>query len=198
MAADLKEMIDNLFRFYKFDNQIIISVGAGGGQFIEYGRNSKQVIAIDNDEGALVKLEKALDKAKLLNKYILINSDFYEVNEKGDVVFFEFCLHEMKDTKLAINHALDMAPSILINDHWPGSEWAYIVDEREKVINSWKALEKYKFKKVQRYDSFQFFHDYEELFLKVKVQGEKSITRIKQYKNKKDFSIPMSYGFALI
>ena len=25
MAADLKEMIDNLFRFYKFDNQIIIS-----------------------------------------------------------------------------------------------------------------------------------------------------------------------------
>jgi len=198
MAADVRKMIDNLLKFYEFNNQTVISVGAGGGQFIEYARNSRQVIAIDDDEEALSKLENALQNLQLKDKFTLINSDFYKVNKKGDVVLFEFCLHEMKDTEAAINHALTMAPSILITDHWPYSEWAYIIDEKEKVINSWEALKKFKIKKVQRYNTVQLFHNYEELFLKVNVQGENSIRRIGQYKDKKDFTIPMSYGFALI
>jgi predicted RNA methylase len=198
MATDIKKIIENLFEFYDFNNQTVISVGAGGGQFIEYGHASKQVIAIDYDKEALGRLENNLQKSQLLEKFILINSDFYLVNKKGDVVMFEFCLHEMKNTEAAINHALTMAPNILINDHWPDSEWAYIVDEKEKVINSWEALKGFNFKKIQRYDTVQFFHDYEELFQKVKIQGENSINRISQYKDKKDFTIPMSYGFALI
>ncbi len=198
MATDVKKIIDNLLKFYDFDNQIIISIGAGGGQFIEYGPNSRQVIAIDNDDEALKKLANTLLNLQYKDKFTLINSDFYEVNKKGDVVLFEFCLHEMKNAETAINHALMMAPNILIADHWPYSEWAYIVDEQEKVINSWEALKKFKFKKVQQYDTVQFFSDYEELFLKVKVQGENSIKRIARYKDKNNFTIPMSYGFALI
>jgi hypothetical protein len=198
MATNIKEIIDNLLKFYEFDNQIIISVGAGGGQFIEYGRNSRNVFAVDNDESALKKLGKALQSVNLMDKFTLINADFCEIILKGDVVFFEFCLHEMKDTEMAINHALTLAPRILVSDHWPNSEWAYIVDEKEKVINSWETLKKYKLKKVQRYDTIQSFNDYEELFMKVKGQGENSIKRISGYKNKKDFTIPMSYGFALI
>jgi predicted RNA methylase len=198
MATDINKILENLFEFYDFNNKIIISVGAGGGQFIEYGRVSKQVIAIDNDKEALSSLENNLQKSQLLDKFTLINSDFYFVNKKGDVVMFEFCLHEMKNPEAAINHALAMAPNILINDHWPNSEWAYIVDEKEKVINSWEALNKFNLKKIQRYDTVQFFHDYKELFFKVKGQGENSINRINQYKDKKDFTIPMSYGFALI
>lgn len=198
MATNVKEIIDNLLEFYEFDNQIVISVGAGGGQFIEYGRYSRKVIAVDNDEAALNKLERALYNYNLMDKFTLINADFYEINQKGDVVFFEFCLHEMKETEIAINHALTLAPSILISDHWPNSEWAYIVDEKEKVINSWEALKKHKFKRVRRYDTVQSFHDYEELFLKVQSQGENSIRRITKYKNMKDFTIPMSYGLALI
>ncbi|MBN2522712.1 MAG: class I SAM-dependent methyltransferase [Bacteroidales bacterium] len=198
MATDIRKIIDNLLKFYDFNDQTIISVGSGGGQFIEYGRNSRQVIAIDNDEEALSRLENALLNLQFKDKFTLIHSDFYEVHKKGDVVLFEFCLHEMKDTEAAINHALTMAPDILVSDHWPNSEWAYIVDEKEKVINSWKALESYKLKKVQRYDTLQFFHDYEELYQKVKVQGKNSINRIKRFKDKKDFTIPMSYGFALI
>ena len=198
MATDTKKIIENLLEFFDFNNQTIISVGAGGGQFIEYGRVSKQVIAVDNDKEALSRLENSLQKSQLLHKFALINSDFYLFNRKGDVVMFEFCLHEMKDPEAAINHALTMAPIILINDHWPSSEWAYIVDEKEKVINSWKALKRFDLKKIQQYDTVQFFHDYDELFQKVKVQGENSINRISQYKDKKDFTIPMSYGFALI
>jgi precorrin-6B methylase 2 len=198
MSTDVRKMIDNLLKFYEFDNQIIISVGAGGGQFIEYARNSRQVIAIDNDEEALSRLENALQNLQLKDKFTLINSDFYKVNKKGDVVLFEFCLHEMKDAEAAINHALKMASSILITDHLPDSVWAYIVDEKEKVINSWEAVKKFKIKKAQQYNTVQFFHNYEELFLKVNVQGENSVRRISQYKDKKDFTIPMSYGFALI
>ena len=198
MAADTKKIIENLLEFFDFNNQTIISVGAGGGQFIEYGHNSKEVIAIDNDKKALSQLENNLQKSRLLDKFTLINSDFYLLNRKGDVVMFEFCLHEMKDPEAAIHHALTMAPNILINDHWPSSEWAYIADEKEKVINSWKASKRFDIKKIQQYDTVQFFHDYDELFQKVKVQGENSINRISQYKDKKDFTIPMSYGFALI
>lgn len=198
MATDIKKITDNLLEFYNFCNQTVISVGAGGGQFTEYARPSKQVIAIDNDKEALIRLKDSLQKSQFMEKFTFIHSDFYLVKKNGDVVMFEFCLHEMKDPEAAINQALTMAPNILVNDHWPDSEWAYIVDEREKVINSWEALKKFDFKKIRKYDTVQFFHDYDELFQKVNVQGENSINRIQQFKDKKDFTIPMSYGFALI
>jgi hypothetical protein len=198
MAADIKKIIRNLMKFFDFNNQTIISVGAGGGQFIEYGHASKQVIAIDNDKDALVRLENNLLKSGLLDKFMLINADFYLVHKKGDVVMFEFCLHEMKDPESAIFHALTMAPNVLIIDHWPNSAWAYTVDEIEKVINCWEAVRKFNCKKIQRYDTVQSFQDYNELFQKVKVQGENSVNRIRQYRDKKDFTIPMSYGFAWI
>ncbi|HBZ66794.1 MAG TPA: hypothetical protein DEO70_08140 [Bacteroidales bacterium] len=198
MATDIKKIIANLFAFYDFDDQTIISVGAGGGQFIEYGRASKKVIAIDNDKEALGKLKDSLEKSKLLDKYTLINSDFILVNRKGDIVMFEFCLHEMKSPEAAINHALTMAPGVLICDHWPNSEWAYIADETEKVINSWETLKRFNIKKIQQYETVQFFHDYEELFQKVNVQGQRSIDRISQFKDEKNFTVPMPYGFVLI
>lgn len=198
MATDIKIIIQNLLKFYNFKDKTVISVGAGGGQFIEYGHEAKQIIAIDNDKEALTVLEKNLFKSKLSEKFTLINSDFYHANMKGDVVMFEFCLHEMKNPEEAINHALKMAPTILINDHLPDSKWAYIVDEEEKVKNSWEAIQRFNVKRIKRYDSVQYFQDYEELFQKIKVQGENSINRIRQYTDKKDFTIPMSYGFVLI
>lgn len=198
MAADIKRMIDNLLGFYDFNNKTIISVGAGGGQFIEYGRYSKQVMAVDIDQEALSKLEIALKKNQLAEKFILIHSDFFLLNPKADVVMFEFCLHEMENAEAAIKHALTLAPSVLINDHWTNSEWAFIVDEKEKVSKSWSAVMGFNLKKVQQYDTIQFFHDYDELYQKVNGQGENTISRIIKYKGKKDFTIPMTYVFALI
>ncbi len=198
MATDIKKILENLFQFYDFTDQTVISVGAGGGQFIEYGHTSKQVIAIDNDKEALNRLENNLRQSHLSDKFTLVHSDFYLVQEKGDVVMFEFCLHEMKNPETAINHALNMAPAVLITDHWPDSEWAYIVDEKEKVTNSWEAVKQFNLKKIQLYNTFQFFHDYEELFQKVKIQGDTSINRISQFKDKNNITIAMSYGFALI
>jgi hypothetical protein len=198
MAADIKKIIANLLNFYNFNNQTIITVGAGGGQLIDYGHISKNVLAIDNDEEALQILKKRLCEKGLNEKFTVINSDFYLCDFQGDVVMFEFCLHEMKDPEAAIKHAQTMAPNILIIDHWPDSKWAYIVDEKEKAAKSWAAIELFHPKKVQKYDTSQFFYDYEGVYEKVKVQGENSINRISDFKDKKNITIPMSYGFALI
>jgi hypothetical protein len=184
MAAEIGKIIDSLLEFYKFKDRVIISVGAGGGQLIEYGRDSKKVFAVDNDEEALHRLKENLLKKKL--------------NEKFTLVIFEFCLHEMKDPEAAIKHARIMAPDIIIADHWPDSEWAYIGDEKEKVERSWSAVKKIQMKKVQKLDAVQHFNDYEELYEKVKVQGEVSINRISCYKEIKDIKIPMPFGFCLI
>lgn len=198
MATDVNEIVNNLLEFYNFNDKTVVSVGAGGGQLIAYGRTAKKVLAIDYDKGALDRLKENLLKAGLDDKFTLIHSDFYDSRLQGDVVMFEFCLHEMKDPEAALKQALTMAPSILITDHCPDSEWAYIGDEKEKVAKSWAAIELHDVKKVLRYDTVQFFNDYEELYQKVKVQGAKSIERIKGYKDKRNITIPMSYGFVLI
>ena len=198
MATDIKKIISNLFKFYNFDNKEIISVGAGGGQLIEYGRNSKNVSAVDCNERALSKLRDNLTGSGLEDKFTLIYSDFYLTDLKGDLVVFEFCLHEMKDAETALKHAQTMAPDVLILDHWPGSEWAFTGNEEENIVKSWAALNRFHLKKIQKYDTVQVFHDYEEIYQKVKLQGEISIERINKYKDKTNFSIPMSYGFALI
>ena len=198
MAVDASTIVKNLLSFYDFKDKTIISVGAGGGQFIEYARNAKKVYAVDNDKTALNRLNDNLIKANLEDKFTLIHSEFENIKLSANVILFEFCLHEMKDPKATIDQALTMADDIMISDHWPDSEWAYLVDEKEKVINSWSALNSYEFKKIQRYNTVQKFIDYEELFRKVKGQGERTIKRIEKYVNQKNYEIPMSYGFALI
>jgi hypothetical protein len=104
----------------------------------------------------------------------------------------------MKDPLAAIKHAQTMAPNILVTDHWPESKWAYYVDEEEKVKKSWAAINSLSTKKVQKYDGLQLFNDYEEIYQKVKIQGENSIKRIAEFKDKNNITISMSYGFALL
>ena len=198
MATDINKIIANLLEFYSFQNKTIITVGAGGGQLIEYGRVSKYVVAVDYDLEALGKLQVNLEKAGLDDKFELLHSDFYLSNVKGDVVMFEFCLHEMEHPESALKHALSLAPDILLLDHWPDSQWAFFGDEDQKIIKSWEALNSFPVKKIQKFDTVQFFHNYEELYQKVKPQGENSINRIKGFQGRIDFAIPMSYGFALI
>jgi len=198
MATNVNAIIANLLSFYDFKDKTIISVGAGGGQFIEYARSVRKVYAVDNDSEALSRLSDSLAKAGLADKFTLLHSEFEQVSLQGDVVLFEFCLHEMADAEVAIKRALTMAPTVLISDHLPGSEWAYIVGEEQKVANSRKAVEHFTIKRHVEFDSCQRFADYNELYQKVKGQGDEVIRRISKYKNQTRFEIPMSYGFVLI
>ncbi len=198
MAIDVLEIVRNLIDFYDFNDKIIISVGAGGGQLIEYGRHAKKVYAVDNDLTAIRKLEDNLLRNKLSDSFEVFNCDFFDFTLKGDVVLFEFCLHEMIDPMKAINHAKTLGVDVVIIDHSPASEWAFYVDEKEKVEVSWKAIKSFPIHKVEKYNTKQIFSDYEELYQKVRVMGEVSIKRIQPFINRHKFSIPMSYGIALI
>jgi predicted RNA methylase len=198
MATDINAIIENLLSFHDFKNQTIISVGAGGGQFVEYARSAHKVYAVDNDKEALNRLSGSLIKAGLADKFTLIHSEFEQVDLSGDVVLFEFCLHEMADAEAAIKRALTMAPVVLISDHLPGSEWSYIVGEEQKVANSRNAITKFNIRKHKEYNTSQRFADYEELYQKVRGQGDEVIKRISKFANQTCFEIPMSYGFVLI
>ncbi len=198
MATDIQKVIANLSAFYDLTDRIIISVGAGGGQLVEYGRPARRVFAVDHDRAALEKLRERLAAAGLEEKYTLVHSDFLSADLRADVVLFEFCLHEMPDPAAAIQHAGTMAPNILIMDHGPGSEWSFIAAEEDKVARLWSLLSLSHLRKVQTYETVQRFGDYEELRQKVMGQGEVALARIVPYQSRLNFTIPMTYRFALI
>jgi SAM-dependent methyltransferase len=198
MPADYKRMVANLLGFYDFSRKTVIDVGAGGGQLIEYGRAAARVLALDNDAPALGLLRERLKAAGLEDKFRPLLCDFMRAELEADVVLFEFCLHEMPDPGAAVERALGMAPAVVVFDHWPGSEWSYLGAEETKVEAGWAALGRFPVKKKQRHEDTQVFRDYEELYEKVKGQGETSVARIEGFRGRTAIRIPMSYGLALI
>ncbi|MCJ7587639.1 MAG: hypothetical protein MUQ00_07045 [Candidatus Aminicenantes bacterium] len=63
---------------------------------------------------------------------------------------------------------------------------------------SWRAVEDYPIRKRQSFRAIHAFKTYEELFLKVKSQGDTSLRRIEKFKNDTDIAIPLIYEMALI
>lgn len=198
MATDYKRIIRNLFDFFDFSGRTVVAVGAGGGQLMEYGRPAAKVIAVDQDPAALAVLREKLAQAGLADKFDLVCSAFLDFQEKADVVLFEFCLHEMPDPSAALAHARTLAPAVVVMDHWPGSEWAFIVAEEDKAMAAWAAVAASLPEKTVSFEAAQVFSGFEELWQKVHGQGERSLARIERFKGLSDISIPMSYGFALL
>jgi regulator of sigma D len=91
-----------------------------------------------------------------------------------------------------------MAPDIIVLDHWPDSEWSYYTAESEKVAASWAALESFPLREKKKYDGVHFFNNYDELYHKVKGQGDVSLARIEKFRPRMNITIPVSYGIALI
>ena len=198
MAADYKRIVADLLAFYDLKDKTVLSVGAGGGQLIEYGRAAGKVLALDSDTQALEKLRENLKTAGLEDKFVPILGDFFEIDISADVVLFEFSLHEMSDPGAAVERALGLALAVVVFDHWPGSPWSFIAAEEEKVAASWAALGRFPVKKTRRFETVQVFDGYEQLYLKVKGQGETALARIAAYKGQADIRVPMTYGLALI
>jgi len=198
MAADYKKAVADLLAFYDLKDKTVLSVGAGGGQLIEYGRTARRVLALDCDASALERLRENLKAAGLADKFEPVLADFFETGLRADVVLFEFSLHEMADPGAAVERARGLAPAVVVFDHWPGSDWSYVAAEETKVAASWAALGRFPVLKTRRYEAVQLFGAYEELYEKVKGQGPASLDRIAAYKGQTGIRIPMSYGLALI
>jgi len=122
LATDYAKLSENLSRFYDFTGKVVLFVGAGGRQLLDPAAPVRKLIAIDKDVEALRELEEYLVAKGLQDSVEVIGASFEEVAVHGDVVYFEFCLHEMADPEKALMHAKSLAPDIVVYDHSPGSE----------------------------------------------------------------------------
>jgi hypothetical protein len=198
MATDIQAILHDVEACYDFDGRSVIHVGAGGGQLIGYAHRARGVLGVDTDAAAVERLQAKVRELGLTDRYRATQSDILSVSERADVVFFEFCLHEIVDGFTALTHARKLAPDLLVADHAPGSPWAWHLLEAEKVLRGWAALERFPIALDRTFTAAQRFRDHAELLAKVQVLGEDVIRRIDGFRDQRDFTIAMPYRIALL
>ncbi|MBZ5616643.1 MAG: class I SAM-dependent methyltransferase [Acidobacteriia bacterium] len=198
MAADYKQMEQNFRQFYDFSGKTVVGVGAGGGPFTNLVCESKKLIVIDKDPAAIRQWEARIAAGGLKNRVDIVQADFGVTSPRGDVVYFEFCLHEMDDPTETLRHALTLAPEVLVFDHLPDSEWAFQGAEEEKVRRSTEALADFHCIRQQAFRTEQRFENYQQLLDKVSPQGALALQRAERYRGAAEIVIPMTYGLSLL
>jgi predicted RNA methylase len=198
MATDIHALIRNLTDYYDFRGKRIIHVGAGGGQLVPYARSVGSVLAVDSDAEALDDLKEVIADEGLQDVFDIVHADFATLTEQGDVVLFEFCLHEMNEPAKMVAHGLELAPEVLVIDHERESDWAWHACETEKVDCSWSAVEQFKIERSQSYQTTQEFETHSQLLDKIACLGELAIERAKRFVGETGITIPMTYRIALV
>ncbi len=198
MATDIEAVIRNIGSCFDFTGKSVIHVGAGGGQFIGYAGRAREVLGVDPDPSAVERLKQAVREKGLEERFTVVQGDFLDVSARADVVFFEFCLHEIADPRAALRHAGTLAPETLIVDPAPGSSWSWYLCEEEKVPRGWAAAEEFRLALDRRFEGTQRFRDHAELVAKVRVQGDGAIERVQEFAARTDFTIDMPYRVALL
>jgi len=198
MVTDVGRILDNLLAFYDFGGKTVVAVGAGGGQLAGYSRPAKRMIAVDRDPAAMDKLKEASQRLGLSDRFEYWSGDFCTCERQGDMVLFEFCLHEMDDPAAALGRAMILAPETVVIDHAPGSAWIYYGAEEDKVERSWRVVEAFPIIRRTGYATEQRFRNFRELHEKVSSQGDESLRRIEKFRGQSNIVIPMSYALALI
>lgn len=198
MVVDRKELTRRLGGFYDFKGKSILYVGAGGGQLLDPSWRPTKVTAIDSNG-------KALDnfRNEAMTKWSGIEVDFIPrpfetVRGKADVVYFEFCLHQMDGPMKSLELARSLAEDIVVMDHLPGSEWIFYGAEEDLVERSTKAVEAFGIRKQERLSIEQKFADYEQLAKRMAEVGEESRTRVLRFEGARAISIRMDYGLFLL
>jgi ubiquinone/menaquinone biosynthesis C-methylase UbiE len=198
MATDIGEIVENLVSFYDFRGKDVVHVGAGGGQLIGYAHLPRKITAIDNDRSAVERLTERVRASGLEDRFSVVEGDFFSVRAQADVVFLEFCLHEMADPALAIAHAASMAPRTLIIDHMRESEWSWFACETNKVSAGWNAVERLPALKRMTFEAKQRFDGYKDLSGRLQELGEESMRRIRRFESRRDIEISMPYAIVLL
>jgi len=198
VATDYAQLSENLSRFYDFAGKLVLYVGAGGRQLLSPSTAANKLVAIDQDVEALRELNANLGKQPKHEGIEVIAGAFESVTLRGDVVYFEFCLHEMNDPQEALAHAHTLAPDIVVFDHSPGSQWAFYAAEEEKVRRAAETMDRFGIRRREKFHTAQHFQDHSELLAKVAPQGAVAIERVQQFTRATNIVIPMSYELALL
>jgi SAM-dependent methyltransferase len=198
MAADYAKLIAQLRSFYDFTAKAVLLVGAGGGQLLDPTVKPKKLIAIDHDRDALDEFERRVAAKGMQDFVDVVCAKFEEVGLSGNVVYFEFCLHEMADPMKALVHARRLAPDIVVFDHSRGSAWAFHAAEEEKVRRSSEAMERFGIRRRETFRTEQTFCDYAEFLAKLSTQGPVAIERAREFAGATAITIPMDCHLALL
>jgi SAM-dependent methyltransferase len=191
MAADYAKLAENLRSFYDFGDKVVLVVGAGGGKLFDPTVKPKKLIAIDRDPEALKQLEAKVTAAGGQDGVEYVAADFETVQTPGDVVYFEFCLHEMPDPEQALVHARELATDVVVLDHASDSQWPFYAAEDEKVHRSSEALKHLATRRCAAFCSEQRFKDYAELLIKLTPQGPVATQRAERFAGSTNIVIPM-------
>lgn len=198
MAVDYRKLTADLSRFYDFTGKVVVYAGAGGRQLLDPSIPTRKTIAIDQDAESLRELKASLAAKGKEESVEIVACRFEEVASRGDVVYFEFCLHELVDPLQALAHARTLAPDIVVFDHSPGSDWAFHAVEEGKVRRSAEAMERFGIRRRETFCADQCFRDHAELLAKVSVQGPEAIERAQRFAGATNIVIPMRYELALL
>jgi hypothetical protein len=128
----------------------------------------------------------------------VVASNFEDVTLSADVVYFEFCLHEMDDPLQSLTHAHALAPDLVVYDHAPGSEWIFYGAEDDNVVACGAAMERFGVRRRQAFHATQRFHDCAELLARMAGQGDLAIRRVQRFAGATDIAIPMDYEAVLL
>ncbi len=198
MATDIGLVLANLTQFCDFGGKTVIHVGAGGGQFVRSVERARGVVAVDADPAAMARLKLAVEAAGLGEIFAFREEPFEAVSDRADVVFFEFCLHEMDEPDAVLRHARELAPATVVIDHAPESKWAWYVAETEKAARSWAACERAGIRREQAHQGLQRFDNGDALLEKVRSQGEPAVSRARAHAGPAPIEIDMAYRIALL
>jgi hypothetical protein len=198
LATDYAKLSENLCRFYDFTGKVVLYIGAGGRQLLDPATRTRKLIAIDRDVSALRELQANVVAQGLQQSVEVIGASFEEVTAHGDVVYFEFCLHEMDEPEQALIHAKSLAPDIVVYDHSVGSEWIYYGAEEDRVARSSVVMERLGIRRRERFQDEQRFGNHAELLAKVSPQGPLAVERAQRFAGATNIVIPMSYELNLL
>jgi len=198
VATDIAKVIANLTSFYDLGGKSVVHVGAGGGQFVAYAAQARHVVAIDPDAEAIVRLRAAIEAAGLAERFTVRQADFEAIADPADVVFFEFCLHEMNDPDAVLRHARTLAPETLVIDHAPESRWAWHTAETGKARRGWEAVERAGIRADRRFVGRQLFPDVEALVARLESLGEPAVSRARAFGETSGIDIEMIYRIAVL
>ena len=198
MATDYAKLSENLSLFYDFAGKVVLYIGAAGRQLLDPATRTKKLIAIDKNVEALRELQANVVALSLQDSVEVIGAGFEELTTPGDVVYFEFCLHEMDDPVKTLAHAKSLASDVVVYDHSPNSEWIYYGAEEDKVARSSAVMHSFGIRRRQSFYGEQKFADYAELLAKVGPQGPLAIERIQKFAGCTGIVIPMQYELNLL
>lgn len=198
MAADNAMLSRHLHRFYDFSAKVVLFVGAGGGGLFDPSVRPQKWIAIDRDAEALELLRQKIAVQPNPAPTEFIAAPFETVQIPGDVVYFEFCLHEFHDPQQALAHARTLAKDIVVFDHAPGSLWSFYAVEDELVRRSSDAVSRAGVRHCSAFRTEQRFPSYEELSAKLAPQGLAALARIANFAKERDITIPMDCLLVLL